>query len=93
MRLMNAHDDVTGPVNLGNPTQLTMLELAERVLHITGSRSKLVFEPLPENDPAQRQPDISTAKRLLDWQPTVSLDEGLRQTITWFESQMRLSLE
>ena len=86
VRLMGTPDEVTGPINLGNPGEFTMLELAEKVINITGSRSKLVFRPLPENDPTQRQPDIGRARQLLDWQPTVSLDHGLRRTVTWFES-------
>lgn len=84
VRLMNSPADFTGPVNIGNPGEFTMLELAEKVLTLTGSRSKLVFEPLPQDDPKQRQPDISLAKQALDWQPRVSLEDGLKETIRYF---------
>jgi UDP-glucuronate decarboxylase len=83
--LMNSGDDVTGPVNLGNPREFTMLQLAQQVIEITGSRSQLVFKPLPQDDPRQRQPDISKAKQLLDWQPNVNLADGLRKTVTYFD--------
>jgi UDP-glucuronate decarboxylase len=85
VRLMNSPDEVTGPVNLGNPVEFTMLELAEIVLDLTGSRSKIVHEPLPENDPRQRKPDIEMAKRLLDWVPSVPLEEGLARTVRYFD--------
>ena len=84
IRLMDSPDDVTGPVNLGNPDEFTMLELAERVLELTGSRSRIVFRPLPQDDPKQRQPDITRARRLLDWQPTVALADGLSGTVAYF---------
>jgi UDP-glucuronate decarboxylase len=84
VRLMNSPADFTGPVNIGNPGEFSMLELAEKVLTLTGSRSKLVFEPLPQDDPKQRQPDISLAKQALDWQPKVSLEDGLKETIRYF---------
>ena len=83
--LMNSDSDVTGPVNLGNPGEFTVRELAEHVIDLTGSPSKLVFKPLPQDDPRQRKPDISKAKSLLDWQPEVKLDEGLKRTIAYFE--------
>ena len=86
VRLMNTPDDFTGPVNLGNPAENTMLELAEVVLRLTGSRSKLVHAPLPMDDPVQRLPDISLAKKTLDWRPTVALEEGLERTIAYFRS-------
>ena len=89
VRLMNTPDDVTGPVNLGNPGEFTILELAEKVLNMTGSRSKIIFKSLPENDPIQRQPDISRAKQVLDWRPTVALDQGLERTVVWFEALIR----
>jgi len=85
IRLMAAKDEVTGPVNLGNPGEFTIHQLAERVLELTGSSSKLVFKPLPQDDPRQRQPDISLARRVLDWQPNVALDEGLKKTIGYFD--------
>lgn len=83
--LMQTSDDVTGPVNLGNPDEFSMLELATKVIALTGSRSQISFHPLPRDDPRQRQPDISLAKRLIDWQPCVSLDEGLVKTIAYFD--------
>jgi len=86
IRLMNADDTVTGPVNIGNPGEFTMLELAERVLRLTGSQSKLIHVPLPEDDPKQRRPDIAKAKELLGWAPTVALEEGLARTIAYFKT-------
>lgn len=88
-RMMSTTDDVTGPVNLGNPGEFTMLELAEKVLSFTGSKSKLVFKPLPQDDPKQRKPDISKAKQLLDWQPKVPLDDGLKETIKYFKKVIK----
>lgn len=85
VRLMDTADDVTGPVNLGNPVEFTIRQLAERVLELTGSSSKLVFKPLPQDDPRQRQPDISKAIELLGWRPTVMLDQGLEKTIDYFD--------
>jgi UDP-glucuronate decarboxylase len=85
IRLMQTEDEVTGPINLGNPKAFTMLELATKVIELTGSRSKIVFQPLPGDDPKQRQPNISLAKSLLDWQPKIELDEGLRLTIAYFD--------
>ena len=83
--MMNTADDVAGPINLGNPGEFTMLELAQLVLSLTGSRSTIVFEPLPTDDPRQRRPDIGQAKALLGWEPTVHLEEGLRRTIRYFD--------
>jgi dTDP-glucose 4,6-dehydratase len=80
--------DVTTPVNIGNPTELTIRELARTVLEVTGSSSELVEEPLPVDDPTQRQPDISKARELLDWSPTVELREGLERTVPWFREQL-----
>ena len=88
IRLMGSEGDVTGPVNLGNPVEFTMLELAEAVVRITGSKSKLGHMPLPQDDPRQRQPDISLAKSRLGWQPTVQLDEGLKATIDYFRQMV-----
>ena len=85
LRLMAMPDDFSGPVNLGNPGEFTMRELAEKVKAITGSRSELVHKPLPVDDPKQRQPDISLAKTALQWQPKVPLDEGLKKTIQYFD--------
>jgi UDP-glucuronate decarboxylase len=86
VRLMDTHDGFTGPVNLGNPSEFTILELAEEVIHLTGSRSKILFQPLPPDDPKQRRPDITLAKETLGWEPKVTLQEGLRQTIAYFEA-------
>jgi UDP-glucuronate decarboxylase len=85
LRLMETPDDFTGPVNLGNPVEFTIKELATKVLELTGSRSELVFAPLPADDPRQRQPDISLARRALQWQPTVDLERGLTATIDYFD--------
>ena len=86
VRLMATGPEVTGPINLGNPVEFTMLELAELVLKLTGSSSKLIFEPLPSDDPKQRQPDISKAKQALGWEPKVKLEDGLKETIAYFRS-------
>jgi UDP-glucuronate decarboxylase len=87
LRMMASPDDVTGPINLGNPTETTILEMAETVLKLTGSTSRIERGPLPENDPMQRRPDISRAHAQLGWAPTVSLEEGLRRTIEYFDSR------
>lgn len=86
IRMMDSEEGFTGPVNLGNPGEFTMLELAEKIILLTGSRSKIVFRPLPEDDPMQRKPVIDVAKRELGWEPTVTLDEGLRKTIEYFRT-------
>ncbi|MHB1620731.1 MAG: UDP-glucuronic acid decarboxylase family protein [Sulfuricella sp.] len=86
IRMMGSSVDFTGPVNTGNPCEFTMLELAEKVLTLTNSKSKLVTLPLPSDDPKQRQPDISLAKEKLDWVPKVSLEDGLKETINYFRS-------
>jgi len=86
IRMMNGPDDFIGPVNLGNDGEYSILELAELVIELTGSKSKLVHRPLPVDDPTQRQPDITLAKKHLDWRPTVPLREGLQKTIEWFRS-------
>lgn len=91
VRLMASPPDVTGPINLGNPGEFTMLELAEQVLRQTGSRSRLVFMPLPSDDPRQRQPDISMAQRVLGWQPGVALADGLKETIACFTRRLALA--
>lgn len=85
VRMMNAHAELTGPLNLGNPGEFTVLELAERVLQLTQSKSQLVFMPLPQDDPRVRRPDISLASEKLAWQPTVQLEAGLKETITYFK--------
>ena len=86
LRLMNTGDDVTGPMNLGNPGEFTIRQLAERVLELVGSSSKLIFQPLPQDDPQQRQPDITQARAVLGWEPKVMLDEGLQKTIAYFDA-------
>jgi UDP-glucuronate decarboxylase len=83
--MMETSPDIVGPINLGNPNELNIRELAEMVLELTGSRSKIVHRPLPADDPQKRRPDISEAERLLDWRPTTSLKEGLAKTIAYFE--------
>lgn len=85
LRMMNSPADFTGPVNLGNPGEFTMIELAEMVLRLTGSTSKIVFLPLPSDDPRQRKPDISLAKTQLGWDPKVNLEDGLKETIAYFK--------
>ena len=87
VRLME-QDKLVGPVNIGNPGEFTMLELAEKVIHLTGTQSRIVYEALPEDDPKQRQPDIELAKTELGWEPRVSLDEGLVETIDYFRSYL-----
>jgi UDP-glucuronate decarboxylase len=91
INLMNSPDEVTGPVNIGNPGEFTMLELAEKVIALSGSKSKLEFKPLPADDPKQRQPDITLAKKVLNWQPTINLDEGLTKTIAYFKTLLEKS--
>ena len=86
VRMMDTEDDFTGPVNLGNPNEFPVLELAERVIRMTGSTSKIVFKPLPTDDPKQRQPDIKLAKEKLGWQPTVELEDGLKRMIEYFKN-------
>ena len=86
IKLMNSANEVTGPVNLGNPNEFTMIELANKVIELTFSRSEIIFEPLPQDDPKQRQPDINLAKDLLGWQPSVELSDGLSTTINYFQS-------
>ena len=89
VKLMESPDAFSGPVNLGNPAEFTMLELAELVLEYTGARSTIHFEPLPQDDPRRRKPDISLAKKVLEWQPTVSLENGLQKTIDYFDELLR----
>jgi UDP-glucuronate decarboxylase len=89
VRLMNSAPDVTGPINLGNPGEFTIRELAEQIIDLTGSRSKLVHKPLPTDDPKQRQPEITRAKTVLGWQPKVPLKRGLGMTIPYFEQVLR----
>ena len=84
VRMMNSEKGFTGPVNTGNPSEFTMLQLAETILKISGGKSKLVFEPLPLDDPKQRQPNIELAKAKLGWEPKVNLEDGLKETIAYF---------
>jgi UDP-glucuronate decarboxylase len=85
-RLMDSPDDFTGPVNIGNPVEFTILELAQRVVELTGTKSKIILKPLPDDDPRQRQPNITLAMEALGWEPVVKLEEGLKKTIEYFES-------
>jgi UDP-glucuronate decarboxylase len=89
IRMMNSPDDVTGPINLGNPGEFSIRELADQVIELTNSRSKLVFHPSPQDDPKQRQPDISKAKDVLGWTPKVELREGLLRTISYFDQLLK----
>ncbi|MEA3291979.1 MAG: UDP-glucuronic acid decarboxylase family protein [Pseudomonadota bacterium] len=89
VRLMNSNDAFTGPVNLGNPVEFTIHDLARKIIDMTGSKSKINFSALPQDDPQQRQPEITLAKRELDWQPTVELENGLTQTIAYFDGLLR----
>ena len=86
MRLMATADEVTGPINIGNPVEFSILELATQVIELIGSRSSIVKRPLPADDPRQRRPDISKAKKFLDWEPRIQLKEGLTRTIGYFEA-------
>jgi UDP-glucuronate decarboxylase len=86
IKLMNSANEVTGPANLGNPNEFTIIELANKVIELTFSRSEIIFEPLPQDDPKQRQPNINLAKDLLGWQPSVELSDGLSTTINYFQS-------
>jgi len=85
VKIMGSGDEFTGPVNLGNPREFTILELAEKIISFTNSKSKIIYEPLPEDDPIQRQPNIDLAKKELKWEPKIQLDEGLKKTINYFE--------
>ena len=85
IRLMQSKDEIIGPINLGNPTEFAIRQLAETVIDLSGSTSKIVHRPLPQDDPKQRQPNISKAQEFLDWQPTIPLHEGLKKTIAYFE--------
>ncbi len=89
LRLMDAPDDVTGPINLGNPVEFTIVELAKKVIELTGSRSKLIYEKLPADDPLQRRPDITLARSKLGWEPKVPLEAGLKRTIAYFEALLK----
>lgn len=88
IRMMDSPKELIGPVNLDNPSEMTIFELAEKVLSLVGGKSKLQFKPLPSDDPRQRQPDISLARSELDWSPRVLLDDGLRETIAYFRQTL-----
>jgi UDP-glucuronate decarboxylase len=90
IRLMATPDDFTGPINLGNPSEFTILQLAQQVIEMTGARSSIVYRPLPSDDPVQRQPEIALARRVLGWNPTVDLKQGLEETITYFRTLVAL---
>ena len=90
IRMMN-QDETIGPMNIGNPNEFTILELAEKVINLTGSQSKIIHETLPSDDPKQRQPDITQARKVLDWEPKYSLDEGLKPTIAYFDKLLATS--
>ncbi len=87
--LMKSPDEVTGPINIGNPAEFTILQLARTVIDLTGARSRIVHQPLPQDDPRQRQPDISRAQEVLGWRPSIQLEEGLKRTIAYFEELLR----
>lgn len=91
IRMMAASDDFTGPVNLGNPNEFSILELAERIIALTGSTARIVYQPLPEDDPLQRQPNITLAKEQLGWEPKIQLEEGLKRTIDYFKNMTERS--
>jgi UDP-glucuronate decarboxylase len=86
VRMMETDDDFTGPINIGNPHEFSILELAEKIITLTGSKSKIVFKPLPHDDPKQRQPNITLAKEKLNWEPKVQLDEGLKHMVEYFKT-------
>jgi UDP-glucuronate decarboxylase len=85
IRLMESPDGLTGPVNLGNPDEFSILELAGRVVELVGSKSAVVYKPLPQDDPIQRKPDITIARERLKWEPKIRLEEGIRKTIAYFQ--------
>ena len=89
MRFMQTPDDFIGPMNMGNPGEFTIRELAEKVVELTGSSSKIVYEPLPGDDPRQRRPNIDLARKMVGWEPKVRLEEGLKKTIAYFEELLR----
>jgi UDP-glucuronate decarboxylase len=89
MSLMNSPEGVTGPINLGNPGEFTIKDLAEQVIELTGSKSKLTHKPLPQDDPRKRRPDITRAREQLNWGPSIALNEGLVKTITYFDELLK----
>jgi UDP-glucuronate decarboxylase len=93
IRVMQTSDDFTGPTNIGNPNEFSVMHLAEQVIKLTGSKSTITFRPLPSDDPKQRQPDITLAKAVLSWTPSIELAEGLEKTIRYFRSTIELNRE
>jgi UDP-glucuronate decarboxylase len=89
IRMMATPDDFTGPINIGNPAEFTIRQLAEAVIGLTGSKSRLISRPLPVDDPKQRQPDISLAKKALNWSPSIELNRGLEKTVAYFRTQLQ----
>jgi UDP-glucuronate decarboxylase len=89
LRLMQTDDEITGPVNLGNPMEFSILDLAQKIISLVGSDSDIEFKPLPQDDPIQRRPDIGKARELLNWEPRVELDQGLKKTIAYFENLLK----
>ena len=87
--MMNNRDDFVGPVNLGNPKELSILELAKKIIELTGSKSKIIYRPLPEDDPKQRQPNIELAKKELKWEPQIQINQGLKKTISFFKNLLK----
>ena len=87
---MNSNNDFTGPINIGNPNEFTIQELADKIVDLTNSKSQIVFKSLPEDDPKQRKPDISLAKEKINWEPTTGLIDGLKETINYFEKILQL---
>ena len=88
VKMMNSSKNITGPINLGNPTEYKIVELANAIIKLTNSKSKIILKPLPTDDPLRRKPDISSAKENIDWEPNVSLDDGLKQTIKYFQEKI-----
>ena len=89
IRMMNSEENLTGPINMGNPTEFTILELAQRIIDLTGSKTQIEYKPLPQDDPKQRKPDITLAQKTLNWTPSIPLAEGLKKTIAYFEQLLR----
>ena len=86
--MMDSLNDVQGPINIGNPNEMAIIELAEKIISLVGGKSKIAFKPLPSDDPQQRKPDISMAKKILQWEPKVTLEEGLVRTIEYFRQEL-----
>jgi UDP-glucuronate decarboxylase len=91
VKLMESDKEITGPINIGNPNEFTILELAELVLKLTSYKSKIIFKSIPEDDPKQRQPNINLAKDKLNWEPKIELEDGLKETIKYFKALLKIS--